>query len=143
MQKYQLGLLQCDNPNCYNTIQSAQPFVNAVNHWLTNLCELTKDKHESYVEIASSVDNEMRIGLGQCGTIKQMVIGQEGRIYADADMKDSRSGRPAPLRLTFTERFNHVLRVTGTDPITFCSRCVDHVESLFKAVMRSISNSRR
>lgn len=141
LQKNQLGFLQRDNPNCYQAIQSAQPFVSPTNRRLTDLFELTKDKHESYVEIASTQDTEMRIGAGQCGTIKQIVIGDDGRIYADADMKDSRTGKPTPLRLTFTETLSHVLSATGMDLVTYCSRCIDHVEGVFKAVMGALPSS--
>lgn len=141
LQKNQLGRLQYDNPNCYQAIQNSQPYVSPTNRWLADLFELTKDKHESYVEIASTKDTEMRIGTGQCGTIKQIVIGHDGRIYADADMKDSRSGQPAPLRLTFTEQFNHMLSATGTDLVTYCSGCIDHVEGVFRAVMGALPSS--
>lgn len=138
LQKNQLGLLQRDNPDCYRVIQCVQPFVSPENRWLRDLFELTKDKHEAYVEIESTQESKMLIGARQCGTIKQIVIGQDGKIYADADMKDSRTGKSAPLGLTFIEEFNHVLAATGMDTVTYCSRCLDRVAEVFRGVMGTL-----
>lgn len=138
LQKSQLGHLHRDNPDCYQVIQHVQPYVSLENRWLTDLFELTKGKHEAYVEIASSQESKMLIGDGQCGTIKQIMIGQDGKIYADADMKDSRTGQSAPLRLNFIEQFNHVLGATGMDTVTYCSCCLDRVEEVFAGVMDTL-----
>src|SRR4051794_36381882 len=116
LQKSQLGELRTANAAAYDAIRARQPFETLMNLWLQELFDLTKDKHESYVEIESKRDGEMRIGEGQSGHVRRLAIMKDGRVLADADMIDSGTGKRAPLRLTFIERFNHLLCTTNHEP---------------------------
>ncbi len=136
--KSQLGQLEEVNAAAYQAIRSRQPFAGMQNGWLPELFDLTQDKHESYVEIESTRSGEMRIGEGQSGHLRGLVIMKDGRVFADADMVDGRTGKPAPLRLTFVDRFNHLLRTTRRDPVTYCRQCLDHVEEAFGAVIAAL-----
>jgi hypothetical protein len=64
-----------------------------------------------------------------------------GTIFADASMVDNTTGKPAPLRLTFTEQFNHLLAKTGRDPVSYCGQCINKVEETFVSVMKTLSSS--
>jgi hypothetical protein len=134
----QLGTLEQANPAVFNSIKSCQPFVNVLDGWLKELFLLTQDKHESYVEIESVWHREMRIGEGQSGKLYGLVVMKDGRAFADAEMVDSATGKPAPLRLTFTERLSHLLKRTGQNPVDYSSRCIDRVEGVFGKIMAAL-----
>lgn len=136
--KSQLCQLEAVNAAAYQAIRSRQPFAGIQNDWLRELFDLNQDRHENYVEIASSRNGEMHIGEGQSGHLRSLVITNDGRVFADADMVDGKTGKPAPLRLTFVARFNHMLRSTGRDPVTYCRECIDHVEDVFFSIVRTL-----
>lgn len=137
--KSQLGQLEEVNAAAYQAIRSRQPFAGMQNGWLPELFDLTRDKHESYVEIESTRSQQMRIGEGQKGRLFGLVVMKDGTAFADADMMDARTGRPEPLRLRFVDRFNHLLRSTGRDPVTYCRECIDHVEDVFLSIVETLA----
>lgn len=136
--KSQLSILKAKNEAAYQAIRSRQPFAGMQNSWLTELFDLTQHKHESYVELESTRGGEMRIGEGQAGRLYGLVVMGDGRVFADAEMVDPRTGKPAPLRLRFVDRFNHVLRATGRDPVSYCRQCLDQVEETFSAIVNRL-----
>ena len=133
------GNLQKDNPDLFEVIQSCQPFSNTVESWLVDLFTLTQDKHEAYVEIAGSASRDLRIGEGQMGTIKKIVIMPDGSVHADAEMIDAKTGRSEPLKFDFIVRFNQVLRKTGQDPVGYCGQCINRVEYVLDRIMKAVS----
>lgn len=137
--KSQLGKLETVNAAAYHAIRSRQPFGGIQNGWLLELFDLTRDRHESYVEIESTRSQQMRIGEGQSGRLYGLVINKDGQAFADADMIDTKTGMPAPLRLTFVDRFNHLLRSTRRDPVTYCRECLDNVEDTFFAIVKTLA----
>lgn len=137
--KSPLGLLEAVNAAAYEAIRFRQPFAGMQNGWLPELFDLTRYKHESYVEIESTRTGEMRIGEGQKGRLFGLVVMKDGTTFADADMVDGRTGRPEPLRLQFVDRFNHLLRSTRRDPVTYCRQRLDHVEDAFFAIVQTLA----
>jgi hypothetical protein len=138
LQKSQLGKLQIINLDCFDAIRVRQPFSAAKNTWLKELFELTKEKHASYVEIISRRDNVVQIGKGQNGTIKSILFSQDGKIIADANMIDGITGMPAPLSLTFLDRFNHLLVITGGETVSYSKKCLSAVDETFTAIMSTL-----
>lgn len=104
-----------------------------------DLFTLTQDKHEAYVEIAGSASRDLRIGEGQMGTIKKIVIMPDGSVHADAEMIDAKTGRSEPLKFDFIVRFNQVLRKTGQDPVGYCGQCINRVEYVLDRIMKAVS----
>lgn len=135
----QLSQLETVNAAAYQAIRSRQPFAGMHNSWLLDLFKLTHNKHENYVEIESTSSSEMRIGEGQSGHLRALILTPDGRAFADADMVDGKTGKSAPLRLTFTDNFNHYLRSTRQDPVSYCRQCLGRVEDTFDAVIATLS----
>lgn len=138
LKRYQLTDLVFKSSRCYELLRSVQPFMGANNQWLQELFTLTKDKHEFYIEIISSSQSQIQIGLGQTGTIKKLVIRNEGNIFADANMRNSLSGQNESLRLKFCERILHSLKKTNQDPLIFCEQCIAHVDSIFQSIFEAL-----
>lgn len=139
LKRYKLCLLKRDNPKCYEAIKRVQPFNDLENNWLKDLFVLTKTKHESYVDISSELVSVVQIGHGQSGTIKQILFDREGRVYTNAAMMDSITGEPTQLKLSFTERFMHLLEATCTEPATYCAQCIDNVDRVFQEILDSLN----
>lgn len=121
LEKSQLVNLAADNPSVYTVIRGCQPFANQSGTWLTELFELTREKHEGYVEISSRRERgDTQIGKGQSGHVKRLVSLRDGSVFAEADMLDGVTGERVQLSLTFVEQLNHHLIRTGRNPVLYC-----------------------
>ena len=129
LRKYQLAELDRSNARAYRAIRSRQPFMGAQNSWLRELFDLTKNRHEGYVEIDSATRQDMSIGMDQPGWMSELIIFNDGSYVTDAT---------APLNLSFTDRLEHVLRMTQRNPIQYCSDCVTHVDEVFTEVVSAL-----
>lgn len=142
MKRAWLDRLELKNAKTYRAIRSRQPYMGPQNAWLRDLTDLAGERHQSFVELDSSIVEETRIGEGQIGWVSEIIAFTDGTVYTDAKMFNPATGREEPLRIASELRLGHALKATGRDPVAFCRECVSRVEEVFGQLVATLPSGR-